>query len=131
MYKSKILLLFITCCLSFVINGKVIPVNDFFKDSEFSSVKISPGGDYFAANMEEKNTSRVVIIERSSNQVIYAHSFGDDMFIGRYEWLNDNRIGVAPAKRFGSLAAPRELGQFLAFNSDGSKKEWIQQLNFG
>ena len=125
MYKSKIFLLFMALSLASAINGKVIPVNDFFKDSEFSSVKISPGGEYFAAYMEEKNTARVVIIERSSNKVIYAHSFGDDMFIGRYEWLNDNRIGVAPAKRFGSLAAPRELGQFVAFNADGSRKEMI------
>ena len=102
-----------------------VSVEDFFKDSEFNSVQISPNGKYFATYMEAKDTSRIVIIERSTNKVIYAHSFGDDMFHGRYMWLNNERVGVAAAKRFGSLAGPREIGQFLAFNPDGSKMKMI------
>jgi len=102
-----------------------VSVEDFFKDNEFSSVQISPNGKYFATYMEDKNTSRIVVIERSTNKIIYAHSFGDDMFHGRYMWLNNERIGVAAAKRFGSLASPREIGQFLAFNPDGSKMKMI------
>ena len=47
------------------------------------------------------------------------------MFHGRYMWLNNERIGVAAAKRFGSLASPFEIGQFLAFNPDGSKMKMI------
>ena len=102
-----------------------VSVEDFFKDSEFNSVQISPNGKYFATYMEAKDTSRIVIIERSTNKVIYAHSFGDDMFHGRYMWLNNERVGVAAAKRFGSLAGPREIGQFLAFDPDGSKMKMI------
>ena len=102
-----------------------VSVEDFFKDSEFSSVQISPNGKYFATYMEAKDTSRIVIIERSTNKIIYAHSFGDDMFHGRYMWLNNERIGVAAAKRWGSLASPYEIGQFLAFNPDGSKMKMI------
>ena len=102
-----------------------VSIEDFFKDSEFSSVQISPNGKYFATYMEAKDTSRIVIIERSTNKIIYAHSFGDDMFHGRYMWLNNERIGVAAAKRFGSLASPFEIGQFLAFNPDGSKMKMI------
>ncbi len=73
--------------------------------------------------MEAKDTSRIVIIERSTNKIIYAHSFGDDMFHGRYMWLNNERIGVAAAKRYGSLASPYEIGQFLAFNPRWFKNE--------
>ena len=47
-----------------------VSVEDFFKDSEFSSVQISPNGKYFATYMEAKDTSRIVIIERSSNKII-------------------------------------------------------------
>ena len=122
---SKLLFLSTVLFFNLTLSSKTIPIEDFFKDSEFTSVKISPAGDYFAAYLEDEKTSRVVVIERSSNKVIYAHSFGDDMFIGRYEWLNDNRIGVAAAKRFGAFASPREIGQFLAFDADGSNKEMI------
>ena len=80
--------------------------------------------EYIKKNITNSGVSEI-IIERSSNKIIYAHSFGDDMFHGRFMWLNDERIGVAAAKRFGGLAAPREIGQFLAFNPDGSKMKMI------
>ena len=123
MTKKFILSLYLF--LTFNLSSTEVSVQDFFKDNEFNSVKISPNGDYFATYMEDKDTSRIVIIERSTNKIIYAHSFGDDMFHGRYMWLNDQRIGVAAAKRFGGLSAPREIGQFVAFNPDGSKKKYI------
>ena len=123
-YIKSVLISFFIVSLTFSVNAEV-SVEDFFKDNEFNQVKISPSGKYFATYMEDKKTSRIVIIERSSNKIIYAHSFGDDMFHGRFVWLNDERIGVAAAKRFGGLAAPREIGQFLAFNPDGSKMKMI------
>ena len=123
-YIKSVLISFFIVSLTFSVNAEV-SVKDFFKDNEFNSVQISPSGKYFATYMEDKKTSRIVIIERSSNKIIYAHSFGDDMFHGRFMWLNDERIGVAAAKRFGGLAAPREIGQFLAFNPDGSKMKMI------
>ena len=123
MTKKFILSLYLF--LTFNLSSAEVSVQDFFKDNEFNSVKISPNGDYFATYMKDKNTSRIVIIERSTNKIIYAHSFGEDMFHGRYMWLNDQRIGVAAAKRFGGLSAPREIGQFVAFNPDGSKRKYI------
>ena len=121
---NKTLIYLFLFTLTCKVNAEV-SVTDFFKDNEFNSVKISPDGKYFATYMEDNDTSRIVIIERSQNKIIYAHSFGDDMFHGRYMWLNNERIGVAAAKRFGGLNAPREIGQFLAFNPDGSKKKMI------
>ena len=122
---TKKIILSLYLFLTFNLSSAEVSVKDFFKDNEFNSVKISPNGDYFATYMEDKDTSRIVIIERSTNKIIYAHSFGDDMFHGRYMWLNDQRIGVAAAKRFGGLSAPREIGQFVAFNPDGSKRKYI------
>ncbi len=125
MKQAKYILFFIFSILLTNVYSSEVSIEDFFKDSEFSSVKISPDGRYFATYMEDKTTSRIVIIERESNKILYAHSFGDDMYHGRYFWLNNDRIGVAAAKKFGSLANPREIGQFLAFNADGSKREMI------
>jgi dienelactone hydrolase len=122
---TKKIILSLYLFLTFNLSSAEVSVKDFFKDNEFNSVKISPNGDYFATYMENKTTSRIVIIERSTNKIIYAHSFGENMFHGRYFWLNNERIGVAAAKRFGALANPRELGQFLSFNPDGSNKKMI------
>ena len=88
MKQAKYILFFIFSILLTNVYSSEVSIEDFFKDSEFSSVKISPDGRYFATYMEDKTTSRIVIIERESNKILYAHSFGDDMYHGRYFWLN-------------------------------------------
>ena len=66
--KQKIYPFFIFSILLTNVYSSEVSVEDFFKDSNFP-VQISPDGRYFATYMEDKTTSRIVIIERESNKI--------------------------------------------------------------
>ena len=119
MKQAKYILFFIFSILLTNVYSSEVSVEDFFKDSEFLS-QISPDGRYFATYMEDKTTSRIVIIERKVTKS-YAHSLVT-ICITEGILLNNDRIGVAAAKKFGSLANPIEICLFFAFNADCSKR---------
>jgi hypothetical protein len=121
--KSFLFLLILT--LNFNILGSVIPVEDFYKDSDLNSVRISPSGKYISAKITLEKTSAVVITERATNKTTHIQHFGEDSFVGGYYWLTDERIAFSLRKKNAAYARPWFMGQLEAVNADGSNKKMI------
>ncbi len=102
-----------------------LPVENFYKFTEFSNLIISPSGKYFASEVDAEKTSGVVIIERASMKVIHTQSFGKDQYTAGFRWLNNERIGIRVGKRFGGLERPKGTIFYWALNADGTKQKLI------
>jgi len=125
MNKLKIVIFSLTLIFSLNIQSKEIPVKDFFKKSNFSSVTISPSGKYLATKVEIETTSGVIVTERKTNKITHTHFFGEDSYVGEYYWLNDERIGFSLLKKNAAFARPWLMGQFEVINADGTQKKMI------
>ena len=121
----KSFLFLLTLTLNFNILGSVIPVEDFYKNSDLNSVRISPSGKYISAKITLEKTSAVVITERATNKTTHIQHFGEDSFVGSYFWLTDERIAFSLRKKNAAYARPWFMGQLEAVNADGSSKKMI------
>ena len=82
-----------------------LPVENFYKFTEFSNLIISPSGKYFASEVDAEKTSGVVIIERASMKVIHTQSFGKDQYTAGFRFssfvASAILIGSKESKDFG------------------------------
>jgi dipeptidyl aminopeptidase/acylaminoacyl peptidase len=96
------------------------PTADFFDNPEFSGAKLSPNGDYLAVRMAGGGQrERLAILTLSTGKMQPISSF-TDADIGRFEWVNDERLALTAADH--DLAqGDRVNGSGLyAINRDGS-----------
>ncbi|HBF48865.1 MAG TPA: peptidase S9, partial [Shewanella frigidimarina] len=88
-------ILYLTCCLLvlFTTHTFAAPqIKDFSADSEFSEVKISPDGEHLAVILIEDEKRTLLILNLESMKPTYAVKFNGDEEVGRYYWVNDERI---------------------------------------
>lgn len=98
-----------------------VDVDAYLKKDAFESLKISPGGEYFAAVAPLEDRSALVVIRRSDKKVMAKTGGAKNSVVASYWWVNDERIVIAMARKFGSEDQPYRTGELHAINADGSK----------
>jgi len=99
-----------------------LPIELFTKNANFNSVKLSPDGKHFAATVPKDNTTNLVIINRASMEVVIAYGFGKFEHVGRFYWLNNQRLVYTKSYQKGSQEQKVTRGEIFAANIDGSKR---------
>lgn len=101
-------------------------VEDFIRKQRFKQIKISPGGEYFAATVPVERKTALVIVRRSDNKLMANMSIpGDRTHVDDFWWVNDERVLLSAAEKIGELEAPQPTGELYAINFDGSRGELL------
>jgi hypothetical protein len=87
-----------------------VPLADFARHTQYRSVKISPGGDYLAADAIVDGKRHLALIEIANNKVLTIRPRGDDE-LSDFQWVGPRRviyslqqkIGAAPASDFAPM----------------------------
>lgn len=116
--KLKTLCVFaaaLAACLS--VNAEELPVEYFFKDPTFRSVKLSPEGTDLAVLLRYDNIMNLAVIDLETNtpQIITL----EKQDISHYYWINNERL-IYMMDRATDTKLERTFGIF-AVNKDGSK----------
>ncbi len=85
----------------------------------YGTIKISPTGAYYAVTVRQAERTVLAIIRRADRKVsarVAGAKFSD---IADFWWVNDERVVVSMAERFGSLERPFATGELHAVNADG------------
>lgn len=78
------------------------PVEHFFKKGEFRLMKISPTGQYLAATFWVSDEAEgLAIIDRQSMKITASLKFRENETVDDFHWVNNERVVVSNAKRFG------------------------------
>lgn len=102
---------------------KPLPLETFFKHAEFSSMVISPTGEYLAATAPGEGRTGVVILDISEYPEVRAttsFAFGEDEHATNLTWASDERLVFTTNRQVGDLARPQGTGRVWATNADGS-----------
>ncbi|TRX52732.1 alpha/beta hydrolase family protein [Thalassomonas sp. M1454] len=102
-----------------------LPVESFFKYTDFSGLEISPTGEYLAAKVRMDGALRLAIMETKTNKILSINHFGDENDVGVIDWVSDDRVIVKMYTRVGPLDQPADTGFLFAVNVDGSKKRQL------
>ncbi|MDW7551178.1 alpha/beta hydrolase family protein [Pseudoalteromonas peptidolytica] len=122
---KKFLILAVGLLATQALAKSVVPLEHFSKGSEFSDVQISPNGEYlsFITKREGKNTLGFLQLDKF--KLLHAVRFDDNAQIGRYEWVNDNRVVLEKQYIRGWKDHPEYHGELFGVNADGSRGKYL------
>ncbi|MBV1908703.1 MAG: hypothetical protein KUG78_05240 [Kangiellaceae bacterium] len=101
------------------------PLENFSKETQYKSIKLSPDGKHYAAEVPYGDQTMLVVINRASMKSIHAFRFLKDEHMDQYYWANNYRLVFTRYIRREYREAPTTMGQIFAGNIDGSWKSII------
>src|SRR4249919_365126 len=117
--------------LALMAGGAVMPamaavdVGAYVKRDAFDQIKISPGGEYYAATVPQEDRSILVVIDRATTKVTGSFKLPVDNYVADFRWVNKDRLVISVAKKFGLLDSPQLTGELFAIGANGSKPEML------
>ena len=119
MLKKGLLLLLLLPTLAW---SREIPIEDFFKDAQFDSVRVSPDGQYMAVTVPQEDRGLLAVLRVSDKQLVGKWDYGKDRYIREVLWANDKRILFRVTIKTGSLDFQTLKGDMYASDIDGSHR---------
>ena len=97
-----------------------IPMEDFFKDAQFTTMSISPDGQHLAVIYDSGTSNTLAIMDIGLTQIKAKINFGEFMRIGsRIMWPRDDRFILSYSKFVGYLDTRGSPAIYVAYDLDG------------
>lgn len=93
----------------------------FAQHAQFTSVVISPQGDYLAVGILHEGRRAAAILDFDTKELLTLVTFRNQLEVGGMAWVNDDRLLVTMSRKIGLLERPASAGELYAVNADGSK----------
>lgn len=90
-------------CLAMVMPAQAskLPVGDFFKDPEFSSVSLSPTGEYIMVSVPREDRTLLAAFRVSDMKLVGKWDYGSNFHAERVRWVNDKRFFAYVTRKLG------------------------------
>lgn len=108
-----------------------VDVDAYVKRDLFSSLKISPTGQYFAATVPFEDRVALVVMDRAEKKVLGTFQLGRDTAVAGFEWVSPDRVIIGAAQKFGQLAEPLPTGELYAMDASGGRVELLVGQSVG
>ena len=102
-----------------------IDVDAYVRKDTFFDIKLSPTGEYYAATLPLEKEMGLAILRVADNQVTATLRLGENTHFADFDWVNDERVVLSVAQKFGLLDAPQPTGELMGINVDGGDKELL------
>ena len=99
-----------------------VPVEDFFKDPEFSAVTLSPTGEYLTVSVPEGDRTVLAAFRVADMELVGKWDYGRQMHADRVRWVNDERFFVYVSRKLGRYDFRVGTPDVYASNVDGRRR---------
>jgi dipeptidyl aminopeptidase/acylaminoacyl peptidase len=113
-----------------IAQAQPIPVGDFFKDPGFTSVSLSPTGEYITVSMPQADRTLLAAFRVSDMTLVGKWDYGARRHIDRVLWVNDERFLMYVSRKVGRFDARVGTADVYASNVDGTKRADIPNGGF-
>ena len=96
-------------------------IRDFVRHPIYSSVKISPTGQYLAATIDKGEQDVLAVMRTSDLKILKINQLPDKKSVGSFHWVSDDRLMFNAVRKMGGYAQPFQTGEWFAVNADGSQ----------
>lgn len=102
-YKHLIVLAgaFLVASLPAAVVAAPPKVEDFVRQATYSSAKISPTGEFLAMTVERGEQDVLTVLRTKDLSVVKVNQLPDEKSVGRFEWVNDNRLVFNSIRKVG------------------------------
>ena len=97
------------------------PIVDFVSHPAYSTVKISPNGEYLAMTVDKGEQDVLAILRTSDLSLVKVNQLPDQKSVGSFYWVSPDRLMFNAIKKLGGYAQPFNTGEWFAVNADGSQ----------
>lgn len=120
--SSKFVFAAAACLASFSSNSaEPQSIADFVSHPAYSSVRISPNGDYLAMTVDQGEQDVLVVMRTSDLKLLKVNQLPNEKSIGSFYWVSPERLMFNAVKKLGGYAQPFNTGEWFAVNADGSQ----------
>lgn len=105
--------------------GAEVPVEDFFKDPEFSNVSLSPTGEYITVSVPQEDRTLLAAFRVSDMELVGKWDYGAKRHIDRVLWVNDERFFMYVTRKVGRYDFRVGTADVYASNIDGTGRDDI------
>lgn len=102
-----------------------VPVEDFFKDPEFSSVSLSPTGEYITVSVPQADRTVLTAFRVADMELVGKWDQGANQHIERVRWVNDERFFMYVSRKLGRYDFRVGEPDLIASNIDGTRRTQI------
>jgi dipeptidyl aminopeptidase/acylaminoacyl peptidase len=107
-----------------------VPLGDFFKDPEFTSVSLSPSGEYITVSVPQGDRTVLAAFRVADMKLVGKWDYGEKKHIDRVRWVNDERFFMFVSRKVGRFDARVGTPDVYASNVDGTKRADIPNGGF-
>jgi dipeptidyl aminopeptidase/acylaminoacyl peptidase len=107
-----------------------LPVGDFFKDAEYTSVSMSPGGTYLAVSVPQADRTVLAILRTSDLSIQSKFDYGENKHIDDIAWVSDQRFIMFVTQKVGRFDFRIGRADMYIANVDGSRRIDVPGGNF-
>src|SRR5690606_19089682 len=99
-----------------------LPVGEFFKDPEFTSVSLSPSGKYITVSVPREDRTVLAAFEVEDMKLVGKWDQGANLHIDRVRWVNDERFIMYVSRKVGRFDYRIGTPDLIASNVNGKKR---------
>jgi dipeptidyl aminopeptidase/acylaminoacyl peptidase len=107
-----------------------VPVGDFFKDPEFTSVSLSPTGEYITVAVPQGDRTVLAAFRVADMKLVGKWDYGEKKHIDRVTWVNDKRFLMYVSLKLGKFDQRIGVADVYASNVDGTQRADMPNLGF-
>ena len=96
-------------------------IQDFVKHPTYSSVKISPNGEYLAITVDRGDQDVLTVLRTNDLQPVKINVLPEKKSVGEFYWVSPERLMFNAVRKMGGFAQPFATGEWFAVNADGSQ----------
>ncbi|GGZ54273.1 peptidase S9 [Lysobacter xinjiangensis] len=96
-------------------------IEDFVRHPSYSSVRISPTGEYLATTVDRGDQDVLVVLRTKDLSIVKVNQLPDRKSVGAFHWASPERLLFTAVRKVGSYEQPFGTGEWFAVNADGSQ----------
>lgn len=114
-----------TVLLAMTGQAGAVDLEHYLRRDTFKDIKISPTGAFYAATIPMEDRTGLAIVRREDGKLIGSFVPPKNNHANDFDWVNDKRVLIGLAEKFGSLDEPQPTGELFGINADGGRGELL------
>ncbi|WP_305804425.1 S9 family peptidase [Stenotrophomonas sp. YIM B06876] len=102
-----------------------VDLGHFIRKDKFTDIKLSPTGEYYAATVPMEDKTALAVFRRKDNVLTGTFVPARNGHVGGFDWVNDERVLISLAEKFGVRDQPQATGEIYAINADGGQADLL------
>ncbi|WP_349984581.1 alpha/beta hydrolase family protein [Stenotrophomonas sp. WHRI 8082] len=102
-----------------------VNLDHFLRRDAFTDIKLSPGGEYYAATIPFEKETALAILRVADGKLVGQFMPPQHNHAYRFDWVSDDRVLIELAQKLGSLDMPQRTGELYSLRANTSSGQLL------